>query len=91
VKVVAPDGMAQRSFHFCPAVGLPIARALPAMTNSLSVPPFSYRSAQLFISVNPVRSHLERIREQTLLRRRSELTPLEKARQSGVEREVLGP
>jgi DNA-binding CsgD family transcriptional regulator len=57
----------------------------------LSVPPFSYRSAQLFISVNPVRSHLERIREQTLLRRRSELTPLEKARQSGVEREVLGP
>ena len=38
VKVIAADGMTQRALHFCPAEGLGIARASPAMANSLSVP-----------------------------------------------------
>jgi pSer/pThr/pTyr-binding forkhead associated (FHA) protein len=47
---------------------------------------------QLFISINTVRSHLERIREKTGLRRRSELTRLAITLDLGDEKEFLaGP
>jgi pSer/pThr/pTyr-binding forkhead associated (FHA) protein len=46
---------------------------------------------QLFISVNTVRSHLERIREKTGLRRRSELTRYAITLELGDEREYLAP
>jgi DNA-binding CsgD family transcriptional regulator len=46
---------------------------------------------QLFISVNTVRSHLERIREKTGLRRRSELTRLAITLELSDERENLAP
>jgi pSer/pThr/pTyr-binding forkhead associated (FHA) protein len=46
---------------------------------------------QLFISVNTVRSHLERIREKTGLRRRSELTRFAITLELGDDREYLAP